>query len=161
MTTKRTTTWAVCAILVLVAAAVTGYLLYAVPASDADRLDRKLAALQSKEAKLVEQLAAAKRSTKAAWSRAGKEYAEGRAKGRAEGRDQGLQEAGAKYDEGYAAGSAAAFGSYGGDWASGQFYVVRVAAGANGPQIVARTVLEPCLAVYADQGSVWVQGPAC
>ena len=54
-----------------------------------------------------------------------------------------------------------AFGAYGGDWASGEFYVVRVASGANGPQIVARTVLEPCLAVYADQGAVWVEGPAC
>jgi hypothetical protein len=161
MTTKRTTTISVCAILVLVVAGVTGYLLYAVPASDADRLDRQVTRLRSEQASLVEQLAAAKRSTRAAWSRAGEEYAKGREVGRAEGREQGLEEAGAGYDEGYAAGSVAGFGAYGGDWASGEFYVVRVASGANGPEIVARTVLEPCLAVYADQGAVWVEGPAC
>jgi hypothetical protein len=144
-----------------VVAGITGYVLYAVPASDADRLDRQVTTLQSEQSRLADRLAAAKRSTRAAWSRATKEYWKGRAVGRAEGREQGRAEAGASYDRGYADGSAAAFGTYGGDWASGAFYVVRVASGDNGPQIVARTVLQPCLAVYADQGSVWVEGPAC
>jgi outer membrane murein-binding lipoprotein Lpp len=157
MTTKRTTTIAVGALLLLVVAVVTGYLLYAVPASDADRLNHKVATLKSQDAKLVDQLAAAKRSAHAAWSRAAKEYVKGRAAGMAAGRKEGLAEAGTSYDKGFADGSAAAFGTYGSDWASGSFYVIRV----EGGQIVARTVLQPCLAVYADRGTVWVQGPAC
>jgi len=152
---KQGTTAAVSALIVVVAAVVTGYLLYAVPASDADRLNRQVTTLRGEHATLEQRLAsanrrvvAAKRSARAAWSRAADEYAKGRA--------DGLAAASESYDSGYAAGSAAALGSYGADWGS-SFYVVRV----EGGQIVDRTVLQPCLAVYADQGSVWVEGPAC
>ena len=160
MTTKSRAPIVVTAVLLVTVAAVTGYLLYAIPSSDADRLSRQVTRLQLEHSRLDGQVvaaerrvAAAKRSARTAWSRAGKEYSKGRERGRAEG----VASASESYDKGFAAGSAAAFGRYGGDWANGAFYVVRV----DGGQIAARTVLQPCLAVYADQGSVWVQGPAC
>jgi hypothetical protein len=144
-----------------------GYLLYAIPSSNADRLDRQLASLRGEQATLQAQLAAANRKADAASRRADaaselasttKEQAEGAyARGREAGLQDGLAQAQTRYDQGYADGSASVFGRYAGDWANGAFYVVRV----EGGRVVNRAALQQCLAVYAQGGSVWVQGPAC
>jgi len=139
---------------------VGGYLLYAIPSSNADRLDRQVVSLRRQQSSLQEQLAAANRRVDAAnelASAADAKAAGAYARGHAQGLKDGLDQAQAKYDQGYADGSASAFGRFGGDWASGAFYVVRVENG----RVVTRAALRDCLAVYAQGGSVWIQGPAC
>jgi hypothetical protein len=163
MTTKRTTTIAVTAVLLVVVAVVTGYLLYAVPSSDADRLSRQVAGLRSEQTTLVRKLTAAQRRLVVARKQADQATAQAYAKGRV----KGLAEAGTSYDRGYAdgqsAGQSSAMGAFGDNWTNGAFYVIRMLAGADGraERIAARAALQQCLAVYAQSGSVWVQGPAC
>ena len=79
------------------------------------------------------------------------------ARGHSQGLKDGLSQAQSRYDQGYADGSASVLGSYAGTSVDGGFYVVRLAGG----RVVARAALRDCLAVYAQGGSVWVQGPAC
>ncbi len=159
MTTKRMTSIAVAALILLVAAGITGYLLYAIPQSDADRLGRQVSTLKTERTKLASELAAANRRASAAERRAASAFARGHASGLADA----AASTQSRYDAGYAAGNAAAFGPFGNDWTDGGFYVIRVEAAAQGQshRISTRAALRECLAVYAQNGSVFVQGPAC
>src|SRR5436309_13903113 len=106
MKTKRTMPIAVTAVILLSLAAVTGYLLYAIPESDANRLSRQVTTLRSAHSKLADEVAAANRRAAAANARADDAFAKGHAQGLADA----AASTQARYDEGYAAGSAAAFG---------------------------------------------------
>jgi len=157
MQSKGLTTVAVVAVIVLTAFAALAYLLYAIPQSNADSLSRKVTTLRNQHSRLADELAAANRRAAAADRRAAAAFA----KGRAEGLARAASSSKARYDAGYAAGSAAAFGPYGNDWSDGA-YLVMVQPGTNGkPQITARAALQECQAVYAQNGSVYIQGPAC
>jgi hypothetical protein len=145
---------------VVTVGSVGGYLLYAIPSSNADRLDRQLVSLRNEQAKLQSQLAAANRKADDAKELASETTAKAAgayARGHAQGLKDGLAQAQSRYDQGYADGSASVFGRYAGNWLNGAFYVVRV----EGGRVVNRAALRDCLAVYAQGGSVWVQGPAC
>lgn len=151
MQSKGLTTVAVVAVIALTAFAALAYLLYAIPESSADSLGRQVSKLRAEETRMAGRLAAANR-------RASHAFAQGRASGLAEA----ARSRQAKYAAGYAAGNSAAFGPYG-DWASGTAYLVLVKPGADGRshRIAARAALQECQAVYAQNGSVYVQGPAC
>jgi len=158
MQSKGLTTVAVVAVISLTAFAALAYLLYAIPQSSADSLNRQVAKLQAKETRLAGELAAANRRA----ASAGGETKAAFARGRAEGLAEAAARSRSKYDAGYAAGNSAAFGQYGSNWASGTAYLVLVEPGAGGShQIAARAALQECQAVYAQNGSVYVQGPAC
>jgi hypothetical protein len=145
---------------VVTVGSVGGYLLYAIPSSNADRLDRQLVTLRSEQATLRSQLAAANREAGDAREHASEQSAKAAgayARGHAQGLKDGLSQAQSRYDQGYADGSASVFGKYAGNWLNGAFYVVQV----EGGRVVSSAALRDCLAVYAQDGSVWVQGPAC
>ena len=148
MLSKGLTTVAVVAVIALTAFAALAYLLYTIPQSNADSLSRQVVKLRA-------QVAAADR-------RAASARAQAFAKGRAQGLSDAATAARSKYDAGFVAGNSAAFGPYGSDWASGTAYLVLVRPGAGGShRISARAALQECQAVYAQNGSVYVQGPAC
>jgi hypothetical protein len=151
MQSKGLTTVAVVAVIALTAFAALAYLLYAIPQSNADSLNRQVARLRAQERRTAGELAAAN-------LRASQAFAQGRAKGRSEA----VAATQSKYAAGFAAGNTAAFGPYGSNWASGTAYLVLVKPGAGGSyEITARAALQECQAVYAQNGSVYVQGPAC
>lgn len=158
MPSKGFTTVAVVAVIALTAFAALAYLLHAIPQSRVDTLSKQVAALRAKEAKLAGELAAANHRAASAGGQAKAAFARGHARGLADA----TATAQSKYDAGFLAGNAAAFGQYGNDWSSGTAYLVLVRPGAGGSQqIAARAALQDCQAVYAQNGSVYVQGPAC
>lgn len=164
MQSKGLTTVAVVAVIFLTAFAALAYLLYAIPQSNADSLGRQVVKLRAQERKVAGELAVARQRASSAQaqaasasSRASHAFAKGHTRGLADGAAKSQ----ARYAAGYAAGNSAAFGQYG-DWASGMAYLVLVKPGAGGSrQIAARAALQECQAVYAQNGSVYVQGPAC
>ncbi len=144
MPSKGLTTVAVVTVIALTAFAAVAYMLHAIPQSNADSLSRQVAKLRAKESRLAGEARSA--------------FARGHAKGLAEAAVKSQS----KYDAGFVAGNTAAFGAYGADWSSGTAYLVLVKPGAGGShQIAARAALQECQAVYAQNGSVYVQGPAC
>ena len=158
MPSKGLTTVAVVTVIALTAFAAVAYLFYAIPQSNADSLNKQVARLRAQETRLAGQLAAANRRAASAGGEAKSAFARGHAKGLA---DEAAKSQ-SKYDAGFVAGNTAAFGQFGGDWSSSTAYLVLVKPGAGGShQIAARAALQECQAVYAQNGSVYVQGPAC
>ena len=172
MQRKGLTTVAVVAVISLTAFAAAAYLLYAIPQSNADSLSRQVAELRAlvkvadrratsanqRAARADRRAASAEAKAASAGSMASHAFAKGHARGLADG----AAESQSKYAAGYAAGNSAAFGQYGGNWSSGTAYLVLVRPGAGGShQIAARAALQECQAVYAQNGSVYIQGPAC
>jgi hypothetical protein len=158
MPSKGLTTVAVVTVIALTAFAAVGYLLYAIPQSNADSLSKQVATLRAKETRLARQLALANRRAASAGGEVRSAFARGHAKGLADAAATSQS----KFDAGFVAGNTAAFGQFGGDWTSGTAYLVLVKPGAGGShQIAARAALQECQAVYARNGSVYVQGPAC
>lgn len=158
MLSKGLTTVTVVAVIALTAFAALAYLLYAIPQSNADTLSRQVARLRAQVRAADERVATAEAKTKSSDAKASQAFAQGHAKGIADA--AAAQQS--RYDAGYTAGNSAAFGPYGSDWASGTPYLVLVKAGAGGSlQISTRAALQECQAVYAQNGSVYVQGPAC
>lgn len=158
MQSRGLTTVAVVTVIALTAFAAVAYALYAIPQSNADSLSRQVAKLRAQVKAADRRAVSAEAKAATAGSKASQAFAKGRAKGLADA----TAAAQSKYAAGYAAGNSAAFGPYGSDWSSGTAYLVLVRPGANGSErIAARAALQECQAVYAQNGSVYVQGPAC